>query len=72
MKNMQKIKEDDEENSTQVSEEIDDEPEASAVQKEEDSQKDKLLLLVQRIRLSYASVQCTGDLKQVSPEKESL
>lgn len=40
--NMQKIKEDNEENSTQVSEEIDDEPEASAVQKEEDSQKDEV------------------------------
>ena len=36
MKNMQKIKEDSEENNTQVSEEIDDGPEASDVQKEED------------------------------------
>ena len=39
---MQKIKEDNEENSKQVSEEIDDEPEASVVQKEEDSQKDEV------------------------------
>jgi hypothetical protein len=33
--------EDNEESSTQVSEEIDDEPETSAVQMEEDAQKDK-------------------------------
>ena len=39
---MQKIEEDNEENSTQVSEEIDDAPGASAVQKEEDSQKDEI------------------------------
>ena len=41
MKNMQKMNEDSEENCIQVSEETDDETEASALQKEEDSQKDK-------------------------------